>query len=206
RNPNPARIHRDDFHAALPRRNDIMSEDQRSGAWIMAPEQKGVAVRQVGRRKFYPERVSEAGVLVPITDVSCRDPVGTSKAVEKARQPALRIGYRSSAPRPFRQRHGARTISFADAIQPPRDVVQRFLPTDSLPSGIGIVLRTRALQRKIEPVGMIHQLRRRLALDTKNAAVGVIGICIEPHHFPVRYDCDGGTVRRAKRTVSPDGM
>src|SRR4029077_8257057 len=153
----------------------------------MTPEQKGVAVRQVGRRKFYPESVGETGVLVPITDVSCRNPVGTSKAVDKARQPALRIGDRSSTPCAFRQRHSTRTISFADEIQPLRDVVQRFIPTDSLPSGIGIVLRSCALQRKIEPVTLINKLWRRLARDAKTAAVGVIEICIEPHHFPVRY-------------------
>src|SRR4030095_13303168 len=168
RTPTPPRIHGDDFHAALPRRNNVMSENQRSGAWVVTPEQKGVAVRQIGRRKFYPESISEAGVLVPITDVSCRDPVGTSKAVDKTRQPALRIGDRSSAPCALCQRHGARTISFADEIQLLRDVVQRFFPTDSLPTGIGIVLRTRALQRKIEPVRMINQLRRRLDFDVKN--------------------------------------
>src|SRR4029453_6426641 len=138
----------------------------------MTPEQKGVAVRQIGRRKCYPESISESGVLVPITDVSCRDPVGTSKAVDKTRQPALRIGDRSSAPCALCQRHGARTISFADEIQLLRDVVQRFIPTDSLPSGIGIVLRSCALQRKIEPGRMINQLRPPLALDENNAAVG----------------------------------
>src|ERR1700756_2191682 len=53
---------------------------------------------------------------------------------------------------------------------------------------------------------MINQLWRSFTLDTKNAAVGVIGICIEPHHFPVCYGCNGSAVGGAKRAVTAHGV
>ena len=53
---------------------------------------------------------------------------------------------------------------------------------------------------------MINQLRRSPALNAKNAAVGMVGICIEPHPLSVRYRCDRGAVRRAKRAVTAHGV
>jgi hypothetical protein len=53
---------------------------------------------------------------------------------------------------------------------------------------------------------MIHQLRRSLALDAYDAAIGVIMIGIEPDDSPALDSCNGGAMRRAKRTVAAHEM
>src|SRR5215468_8595650 len=172
----------------------------------MPPEQKGVAVGHVGCGDFNAERISEAGIFVPVTDVGRRYPVGTAKTVEKPRQPALRVGDGCSAAGAFGQSNGARTVALPNSIQSPRDIIQRLVPSDPLPSRIGVALGACPLQRKIEPIGMIHQLRRCFALDTENTAVGMIMVCIETDDFSIRDGCDGRAVGGAESAIAAHSM
>lgn len=172
----------------------------------MPPEQKGVAVGHVRRGDFNAERIAEAGIFVPVTDVGGGYPVGAAEAIEKTRQPAFGIRDGRSAAGAFGQRDGARTIAFANGIQPPRDVVQRLVPTNPLPSRIGIALGTCPLQRKIEPNGMVHQLGRGFAPDAKNTAVRMIVVCIETNDSSIRDGCDRRAVRRAEGAIAAHAM
>ena len=184
--------------------------------WTLAAPVIGILLDRVGPRIVLPggSIIMALGFVISgmthsvvefYIGMSCRDPVGTSKAVDKTRQPALRIGNRSSAPCALRQRHSPRTIGFADEIQSLRDVVQRLIPTDPLPSGIGIVLRTCAFQRIVQPVGMVDQFRRGLALNAKDASVWMIGISIEAHDFPIHYGGDRSAMRSTERAITADG-
>jgi len=80
-NADPARVDGNDLHAALSGRDDVMRQDQRCRARVMTPEQKGIAVRDIGRWNFNAEGISEARILMPIADVSCRNPVRAPEAV-----------------------------------------------------------------------------------------------------------------------------
>src|SRR5262249_24717721 len=122
----------------------------------MPPEQKGVAVGHVGCGDFNAERVTEAGILVPVTDVGRGYPVGTAETVEKPRQPALRVRDGCSAAGAFGQPTGPSTVPPPNSITSPPDITQRLVPTDPLPSRMGVALGACPLQRKIEPIGMIH--------------------------------------------------
>ena len=199
RDADPARIDRDDLHAAFPRRDDIMREDQRGRARIVAPEQKRAAVRHIGRRNFHAERVGKAGVLVPIADVSRRSPVGTAEAIEKPRQPALGIGNRSAAAGAFGEGHRARAVAFANVAQALRDIIERFVPTDPLPARIAVAFRPGSLERIIEPIGMVDKFRRGFTFETEHAAVGMIGIGFEPNDFAIGHSRNRRAVRRAQR-------
>ncbi len=91
-------------------------------------------------------------------------------------------------------------------MQTVRNVIECFIPTDSLPSGIGIALRPRAHQRVVETIGVIDQLGRRFALETKHAAVRMVGVGFKPHDLAIRHGSDGRAVRRAQSAKSADGV
>src|SRR5262245_32479528 len=137
----------------------------------MPPEQKGVAVGHVGCGDFNAERVTEAGILVPVTDVGRGYPVGTAETVKKPPQPALCVRDGCSAAGALGQRNGARTVALPNSIQSPRDIIQRLVPTDPLPSRIGIALGVCPVQRKIEPIVMILQVGRCFVLYAIHNAV-----------------------------------
>ena len=61
--------------------DDVMRQDQRCRARVVTPEQKGIAVRDIGRWNFNAEGISEARILMPIANVSCRNPVRAPEAV-----------------------------------------------------------------------------------------------------------------------------
>ena len=84
----------------------------------MTPEEKGVALSYVGRGNFHAERVAKTSILVPVTNMRSGYPVGAFKAVEKARQPALRIGNGCAAACAFGQGDGARTGSRVKKARP----------------------------------------------------------------------------------------
>src|SRR5688572_15955540 len=132
----------------------------------------------------------------------CRYPIGAAEQIEKAAQPALDISHRSAASGPFTQRHRFGAISIADCAKTLCDVVQGVVPAHSLPARIGIALGSGALERMIESIGMINQLRGCLAFDAYNAAIGVIVIGIESDDSAVLYGSDSGAVRRAQRAVA----
>src|ERR1043165_8404750 len=91
--------------------------------------------------------------------------------MEEGSDPALGIADRGPALGSLRESDRAGAVAIADIEQLGRDVVERLIPAHPLPSGIGIALGTRRLQRRAEPVGMIELIRRRLALDAHDAAV-----------------------------------
>src|SRR5262249_36338861 len=153
--------------------DEVVRHYERGRARVVAPEKKSLAVLEVGHRQRHAEGEAEAGVAMPVADVRGRDPVRAAEAVEEAAEPALGIADRRAAPGAFRQRDRAGAVTLADVEQLGGDVVERLIPAHAPPAGIGIALGTRALERIVEPVGMIELLRRRLALDAHDAAVRV---------------------------------
>ena len=168
----------------------------------MTPEQESFAVCEIRRRKIGAEGIAEAGVFVPVADVRRRYPVGTAEQIKKAAKPAFDIVHRSAASGAFSQGDGFSAVALANCQNAPRDIIERFVPADSLPAGIGIALWPRAFERIIEPIGMVNQLRRGFAFDAHNAAVGMIVIGIEPDDSAVLDGRDGGAVGRAQRAVA----
>ena len=53
---------------------------------------------------------------------------------------------------------------------------------------------------------MIDQLRRDFPFDTHNAAVGMIGVGIEPRYTSIFDGRDGGAVRGAERAVAAKSL
>ena len=151
-----------------------MCKDERGRARVMAPEQKGIALRDVRRRDFNAERISETCILMPIAHVSRRNPVRASEAVEKTCEPAFGVRDRGSTTGPFGESDRARAKLIANTKQSLGDFVKRLFPADPLPSGIWISLWLCPLERIIQSIGMIHELGRRLALETKYSAVRMI--------------------------------
>src|SRR5581483_2679549 len=197
-----ARIDDNGFHAARARLDDIVREDQRSRARVMTPEQKSFAVLEIRRRQIAAEGVAEAGVLVPVAYVRGRNPVRTADRVKQSPQPALGVVDGRAALGAATQHDRLGAVALADVQNPPRDVAERFVPGNPLPARIGVALGTRALERIIETLAMVNQLRRGFAFDAHDAAVGMVVIGIEPGDAAV---LDGGnrrTVRGAKGAIT----
>src|SRR6476646_10042341 len=76
--------------------------------------------------------------------------------------------------------------------------VERLFPTDPLPSGIGIAFRPRPFKRVILPIGMVYELGRRLAFETKHSTVRMIMVSFEPNDLPIENRCDCRAMRRAQ--------
>src|SRR5580765_4543502 len=168
----------------------------------MAPEQKRPAVGHIGRGDFYAEGIGEAGVFMPVAHVRRRYPIGTAETVEKARQPSFRVGNRRASSGPFCERDGASSVTVSNGNKFLSDFAQRLIPTDALPTGIAIAFRSRALERVVEPIGMIDELRRGFAFDAENPTVRMIRVTNKPSHFPRFYRRDGGTMRRAQGAIA----
>lgn len=159
-------------------------------------------MRQVRRWNTAAEGVTETGIFVPVADMRCRYPIGAAEQIEKAAQPALDISDRSAAPGPFTQGQRFSAILITDRGEAICDIIQGVFPAHSLPARIGIALGSGALERMIESIGMINQLRCCLAFDADDAAIGVIVIGIESDDSAVLYGSDSGAVRRAQRAVA----
>src|SRR5262245_13548968 len=119
-----------------------MRENQRRRARVVPPEQEKVTVRDVGGRNLNPKRVSKPGVFVPVADVGRGYPIGTAEKIQKTGQPPFGIGDRGAARRALGKCDGTWAVAFADRVYSSGDIIECFVPSDSLPTGISIVLRT----------------------------------------------------------------
>ena len=111
RNTNAPGIHGHNLHPSRPGSHDIMGQDEGCRAWIMTPEEKGLAAGEIRRGKIRPKGVAECCVLVPVADVGRGYPIGAAKGIEKPRQPSFCIVHRGPASRPFGEGDGARTVA-----------------------------------------------------------------------------------------------
>ena len=148
------------------------------------------------------EGKTEAGVFVPVADMSGRNPVWTAVEIEKPAKPALDIVHRGAALRSFAQRQRLGPMLLADRQQSSCDVVEGFVPTDPLPPRIGVALGPGALERIIQAVRIVNQFGRGLAFDAHDAAIGMIVVRLQLCHPPVLDGGDGGAVGRAKGAVA----
>ncbi len=174
--------------------------DVELGLWPQS--KKALAMRDIRRLNRRAEGKTEAGVFVPVADMSGRNPVRTAVEIEKPAKPALDIVHRGAAFCPLAQRHRFSPMLLADRQQSSRDVVEGFVPTDPLPPRIGVGLGPGALERIIQAVGIVNQLRRGLALDAHDTAVGMIVVRLQLCHPAVLHGGDGGAVGRAKGAVA----
>src|SRR5574341_2468279 len=175
-----------------------MGQDQRGGAWVVAPEEKGAAVAEIRRGEINAEGIAEACVSMPVAHLGGGDPVRAAERVKKSSQPALGIIDGGPAGGALDQGDGLGAVTLADGAQPLRDGIERLIPTGPLPTRVSIALGASASQGIVETVGMVDQFRRRLALDADHPAVGMIRIRIEPGYPTVLDGGYGGAVRRAE--------
>ncbi len=59
-----------------------MRQDQRSRTRVVAPEEKRLTVLEIRRRDIRTKGVTESGILVPVTHVGRRYPVGAAERVK----------------------------------------------------------------------------------------------------------------------------
>ena len=68
--------------------------------------------------------------------------------------------------------------------EPRRDRVESLVPADPLPARIGGSLGARALERMQQPLGVVHDLGRRLALDAERLAGRVRRVRVQRENSP----------------------
>ncbi len=159
-------------------------------------------MREIRRLDRRAEGKTKAGVFVPVANMGGRNPVRTAVEIEKSAKPALDIVHRGAALGSLAERHRFGAVLLADRQQFSRDVVEGFVPADPLPPRIGVGLGPGALERIVQAVRMINQLRRGFAFDAHDAAVGMIVIRLKLGHPAVLDGGDGGAVGGAEGAVA----
>ena len=90
--------------------------------------------------EFDAERVTEAGVLVPIADMRGRYPVGTAEGMRKRANQRSESEIEVPPVVPLARATACGPWAARMAINLPRNIIQRFIPADPLPTGIGVIL------------------------------------------------------------------
>ena len=80
--------------------------------------------------------------------------------------------------------------------------VKRLFPTDPLPPGLRIILRPRPFKRIIQPVGMVYELGRRLAFETKHSTIRMVMVSFEANDVTIDNRCCRRAMRRAQSAKS----
>src|SRR5262245_17534538 len=91
-----------------------------------------------------------------------------------------------------------RTILSRNAPHSGGDLVERYVPGDLLPTGIGVTLRTTAPQRARQSVLAINQLRRSPAFGADSGAGRVFRIRVQPREAPAFDRRDGAAAGNAE--------
>ena len=140
---------------------------------VIPPEQNAAGILQIRHTvggKPDPKRILVGQVTTPTAKLHRNGMIGAAKCPSQATDPVHRIRQRGGGGRGVVEGDGFGTILVRQLRQFFRHRVECFIPTDPLPTGIGIALRPRPFHRVKQPVGMIDKLRRNPSFDAERLA------------------------------------
>ncbi len=127
-------------------------------------------MREVRRADVMPEGEAGGMVLVPVADLGGIDRVGAAIGADQALDPRDRVLQVRARRCGDREGHLLRPVPRLDGGHALCDFVQRRVPGNRLPAGIGCALGRGAPEWRGEPVRVIHQFRRGAALGAQLGA------------------------------------
>ncbi len=199
-----ARIDDHQLGAARLRGDHVLSETQEVAVRVGAPEEDAAAVGEIGHGQAVgAERVGGgAGVARPLAEVRGADHVWRAEQGRQAPQPRLDLVEPGAAAGALAERHGARAVGGAHGQQLRRDEVERLVPGDALPAGVGVGLGARAAHGVVHALGLVEELRGGPSFGADGAAVRVGRIRVDAEDAVAGHRRDGRAVDRAQPAVA----
>ena len=171
---------------------------------VVAPEEHaagGVEVRGPDPRT---EGVAGGVVLVPVADLGAVDVVRAAERAHEPLEPGERVGDGGPARGRDRERHPFRPVLLGDAPQVRGREVQRLVPADPDPAGVGVSLGAGALERVEHPVGAVDEVGGGLPLRAERAPGGMVGAPLDGGQAPVPHHRNAPAARAAEGAPAGD--
>ena len=196
-----ARVHHDQPHAALARLFDLLSHGQPGGRGIDPPQHQAARCGKLGHADIRTECQLRREIAMPVADM--RGPYGVRAAerIGQAENPLHAIRHRRAARRGDAECHGLGAILPGDLAHRRGRGVQRLVPADALPAGIGAAFGIAALERGENPVRVLQQVNRRIGLAAQVLARGMGGVGRNRRQLAALHRIDAATAGNAQRTV-----
>ena len=156
-----ARIDNDQLGAARARLGDPGRGGEQRGARIVAPQQDAAGLLVIRRADAGAGGEGAGELAVPGADLLRVAVVRRAEGVDQPVDPRLRIGNRGPGAGRDGKGHRLGAALGGDPAHRGGRLVERLIPGDPLPSGIGVALRPGAPQRIKQPVGRLDQRRAR---------------------------------------------
>ena len=170
----------------------------------MAPEEHAAGGVEVRGPDPCAEGVAGGVVLVPVADLGAVHVVRAAERAHEPLEPGERVGDGGSARGRDRERDPFRPVLLRDAPQVRGREVQRLVPADPDPAGVGVALGAGALEWMQHPVGAVDEVGGGLPLRAERAPGGMVGVPLDGGQAPVPHHRDAPAARTAKRAPAGD--
>ena len=200
RGAGPARVDHDELRAPGSGVRHLPCLRDPGGARVVSPQQGAPGVLPVRGADVHPVGVGGRDVLVPVADLGAVAVVRAAERVHQAFDPLDGVRDRGSARGGDGERDGFGARIGCEPAHLPGDGVERFVPGDPDPSGVGVALGAGALHRMEDAVRALHLLGSGLALGAECAASGVGRIALDPRQSAVANHRYAAAPRPAQRT------
>ena len=204
RGAGPARIDDHELRAPRARIRHLPRLRDPGGARVVPPQQRASRVLPVRVADARAVGVGGCNVLVPVADLGAVAVVRAAERVHQALHPLDGVRDRGPARGGDGERDGLGAGLGRKPAHLPGDGVERLVPRDPDPSGIGIALGTGALHRVEDAVRALHLLGRGLALRAERAAGRVGRVALDPDQAVVADHRDAAAPRSAQCAPSGD--
>ena len=173
-------------------------------ARVVAPQDEAIGSRQIGHGHRHAEGVGEHHLLGEGAQLHRDGRVGAAVGAAQALDPDEPILHRGAGGGRDAERHGLGARFLGEPREPVGNRVERLVPPDPLPAGVGIALGARALQRVEQAVGMMHQSGGCPALGAKRLAGGMLRVGLDRGEAAI-LDCrDAPAAGPAERAETVD--
>ena len=208
--PDLARIDHDQLHAALQRIDGRGGVRQAREGGVVAPQDQASAVGDVrhgaraaaDRDAADAERVLRGKAAPPAAHVDAAVEVRRAERIPQPLHEGRRIADRRGRTGRDAESNRPCPMLRLDPLHGRGGEVERFVPRDRLPAGIGVALGARAAQRTGQPLRVIDQLGCGAALGADRLPGRMRGIGIEPGEAPVLHRGDGAATRDAQGAMA----
>ena len=173
---------------------------------IVTPEQQAAGTLEVRRADVSAEGICGREVAVPGAHLLAPDEVGAAEHPHEAVDPRKAVGHRGASRCRQRERHRLRSVALGHLAHARGGPVERLVPANPCPTGVGLALRPRAAHRMEQAIGRVDELGRRAALHAEARARRMRGIGLDGHQPAVLHDRDAAAARAAQRAEARNAL
>ena len=204
RGAGPARIDHDQLRAPGARIRHLPGLRDPGSARVVSPQQRASGVLPVRSADVHAVGVGGGDILVPVADLGAVAVVRAAERMHQTLHPLDGVRHRGPARGGDGECDGLGAGLGREPSHLAGDGVERLVPRDPDPSGIGIALGTGALHRMEDAVRALDLLGRGLSLRAERAAGRVRRIALDSDEPAVADHRDAAAPRSAQRAPAGD--